>query len=41
MHMQTLKRRWTVDDLEDLPDDDGFRYEVIDLADYFSNVLDS
>lgn len=29
MHMPTLKRRWTVDDLDDLPDD-GRRYEVID-----------
>src|SRR5262249_13014800 len=29
MHMPTLKRRWTVADLEDLPDD-GQRYEVID-----------
>lgn len=29
MAMPTLKRRWTVDDLEDLPDD-GQRYEVID-----------
>src|SRR3954469_14673547 len=29
MDMPTLKRRWTVDDLEDLPDD-GQRYEVID-----------
>jgi Uma2 family endonuclease len=27
--MPTLKRRWTADDLEDLPDD-GQRYEVID-----------
>src|SRR5438105_800872 len=29
MHMPTLKRRWTVEDLEDLPED-GNRYEVID-----------
>ena len=29
MHMPTLKRRWTADDLRDLPDD-GNRYEVID-----------
>ena len=29
MRMPTLKRRWTVDDLQDLPDD-GQRYEVID-----------
>ena len=29
MGMPTLKRRWTADDLEDLPDD-GQRYEVID-----------
>lgn len=29
MHMPTLKRRWTVDDLQDLPDD-GNRYEIID-----------
>jgi Uma2 family endonuclease len=29
MHMPLLKRRWTVDDLADLPDD-GQRYEVID-----------
>ena len=29
MHMPTLKRRWTVADLDDLPDD-GIRYEVID-----------
>ena len=29
MYMPTLKRQWTVDDLEDLPDD-GNRYEVID-----------
>jgi Uma2 family endonuclease len=29
MHMPTLRRRWTVDDLRDLPDD-GNRYEVID-----------
>ncbi len=29
MHMPTLKRRWTVDDLQDLPDD-GSRYEIID-----------
>src|SRR5204862_4750624 len=29
MRMPTLKRRWTVDDLQDLPDD-GNRYEVID-----------
>jgi Uma2 family endonuclease len=29
MHMPVLKRRWTVADLEDLPDD-GNRYEVID-----------
>jgi Uma2 family endonuclease len=29
MHMQTLKRRWTVEDLEDLPND-GNRFEVID-----------
>jgi Uma2 family endonuclease len=29
MHMPTLKRYWTVDDLDDLPDD-GQRYEVID-----------
>jgi Uma2 family endonuclease len=29
MHMPALKRYWTVDDLDDLPDD-GRRYEVID-----------
>jgi Uma2 family endonuclease len=29
MYMPTLKRRWTVDDLDDLPED-GNRYEVID-----------
>src|SRR5512133_2851364 len=29
MHMPTLKRRWTADDLRELPDD-GNRYEVID-----------
>ena len=29
MHMPVLKRRWSVADLEDLPDD-GNRYEVID-----------
>ena len=29
MHMPVLKRRWTVDDLADLPED-GQRYEVID-----------
>jgi Uma2 family endonuclease len=29
MRMPTLKRRWSADDLEDLPDD-GQRYEVID-----------
>src|SRR5215207_8926007 len=29
MHMPTLKRPWTVDDLQDLPVD-GNRYEVID-----------
>ena len=29
MHMPTLKRQWTTDDLRDLPDD-GNRYEVID-----------
>jgi len=29
MHMPTLKRQWTADDLRDLPDD-GNRYEVID-----------
>ena len=29
MYMPTLKRQWTVDDLEDLPDD-GNRYEIID-----------
>jgi len=29
MGMPTLKQHWTVDDLEDLPDD-GNRYEVID-----------
>jgi len=29
MHMPMLKRQWTVDDLQDLPDD-GNRYEVID-----------
>jgi Uma2 family endonuclease len=29
MGMPTLKRRWTVDDLDDLPDD-GNRYEIID-----------
>jgi Uma2 family endonuclease len=29
MRMPTLKRRWSVDDLQDLPDD-GQRYEVID-----------
>lgn len=29
MHMPTVKRRWTVADLDDLPDD-GARYEVID-----------
>ena len=30
MSMPTLKRHWTVADLDDLPDDDGNRYEVID-----------
>src|SRR5438309_10515872 len=29
MHMPNLERRWTVDDLLDLPDD-GNRYEIID-----------
>jgi Uma2 family endonuclease len=29
MRMPTLKRRWTADDLRDLPGD-GKRYEVID-----------
>ena len=29
MRMPTLKRRWTANDLEDLPND-GQRYEVID-----------
>jgi Uma2 family endonuclease len=29
MHMPNLKRQWTVDDIQDLPDD-GNRYEVID-----------
>jgi len=29
MHMSTLKRQWTTDDLRDLPND-GNRYEVID-----------
>ena len=29
MHMPGLERHWTVDDLQDLPDD-GQRYEVID-----------
>ena len=29
MHMLTVKREWTFDDLSDLPDD-GNRYEVID-----------
>jgi Uma2 family endonuclease len=29
MHMPNLRRTWTVDDLQDLPDD-GNRYEVID-----------
>lgn len=29
MHMPMLKRQWTIDDLEDLPDD-GNRYEIID-----------
>jgi len=29
MHMPVLKRRWSVADLEDLPDD-GNRYEIID-----------
>jgi len=29
MAMPTLRRRWTVDDLQDLPDD-GNRYEIID-----------
>jgi Uma2 family endonuclease len=28
--MPTLRRVWTVDDLLDLPDDDGNRYEVLD-----------
>ena len=28
--MPTLKRQWTFADLEDLPDDDGNRYEIID-----------
>jgi Uma2 family endonuclease len=31
MHMPSFKRQWTVDDLQDLPDD-GNRYEVIDGA---------
>jgi Uma2 family endonuclease len=29
MHMPNLRRQWTVDDLDDLPDD-GNRYEIID-----------
>src|ERR1044072_6130354 len=29
MAMPLLKRDWTVDDLLDLPDDDGIRYEII------------
>ena len=29
MHMPKLRRHWTVDDLQDLPDD-GNRYEVVD-----------
>ena len=29
MHMPTLRRRWTVDDLQNIPDD-GNRYEIID-----------
>jgi Uma2 family endonuclease len=29
MYMPTLRRHWTVDDLEDLPED-GNRYEIID-----------
>src|SRR5581483_4629950 len=29
MHMPTLKRQWTFEDLEDLPND-GNRYEIID-----------
>jgi Uma2 family endonuclease len=29
MHMPAFRRQWTVDDLQDLPDD-GQRYEVID-----------
>ena len=31
MHMPSFKRQWTVDDLQDLPDD-GNRYAVIDGA---------
>jgi Uma2 family endonuclease len=30
MAMPTMRRVWTVDDLLDLPDDDGNRYEVLD-----------
>jgi len=30
MAMPTMRRDWTVDDLLDLPDDDGNRYEVLD-----------
>lgn len=30
MAMPTMRREWTVDDLLDLPDDDGNRYEVLD-----------
>jgi Uma2 family endonuclease len=30
MGMLALKRQWTIDDLEDLPDNDGNRYEIID-----------
>jgi Uma2 family endonuclease len=30
MAMPTMRRDWTVEDLLDLPDDDGNRYEVLD-----------
>jgi len=52
MHMPAFRRQWTVDDLQDLPDD-GQRYEVIDgelfvtpaplvidVAAYFAEVLE-
>ena len=40
MHMPAFRRQWTVDDLQDLPDD-GQRYPlVIDVVAYFAEVLE-